>query len=178
MTLTNLFREVLALGFEETGEPDAAFIFSANRALRLIFSELVGRKRRRIEKTADGSPIPPPDGISIITGAPEDDSGRPIAGARVDADGIRLPKDYSGEAYIPYKPIPLPLTLDGMSESIDIPPYAAHLLPILTAAYVLLDDDEDKAAFYLNVYREESARIRRTLPREYDSRYTDVTGWA
>ena len=51
----------------------------------------------------------------------------------------------------------------------------AALLPLFCAAYVFLDDDPDKAAFYLGRFREGLAAI---LPsREAVSAFRDVTGW-
>ena len=40
------------------------------------------------------------------------------------------------------------------SEAPDVHPDGAHLLPLLTAAYALLDTDSDKALYYLSLYRE------------------------
>ena len=50
-------------------------------------------------------------------------------------------------------------------------------MPILTAAFYLLDDDEEKAAYYMSVYKTEAARLR-SFGTPISSVYHDTTGWA
>ena len=45
MTLNTLYDEVRALGFEDGGTPDGAFVFAANRALLQIAAECKEKRR-------------------------------------------------------------------------------------------------------------------------------------
>ncbi len=66
----------------------------------------------------------------------------------------------------------LPLTMEGKIPLCD---EEAALLPLFCAAYVFLDDDPDKAAFYLARFREGLSAI--LPPREAVTAFRDVTGW-
>ena len=63
------------------------------------------------------------------------------------------------------------------TETIDVHPDGAHLLPLLTAAYALLDTDSEKALYYLALYRENLPKAVR-LSRERTTRETlTLNGW-
>lgn len=112
------------------------------------------------------------------TKIPTDPYGRSIEGATVSGDLLKLPSDYSGEIIIHYKRVPKKISVDNADGEIDIPRSCEHLLPLLTASYIWLDDDPDKAQYYMSIYREEMARIRRYVSSQFDNEYRDVTGWA
>lgn len=59
----------------------------------------------------------------------------------------------------------------------DVHPDGAHLLPLLTAAYALLDTDSEKALYYLALYRENLPKAVR-LYRQKSTRDTvTLNGW-
>ncbi|MBQ9070995.1 MAG: hypothetical protein IJY23_06600 [Clostridia bacterium] len=280
MTLNQLLSEVYALGFEDSFEINDVFIFSANRALRLIFLELASPRVAKIHVRREdvcyrldrythtpgtsfeiktdsaraysfraygngeytiidnnGSQIKrftgavsesrgvfSGDGKIVFTGdfsytvtdlslfsslkdgnlssipivsdtiqidlkkyigdllcatnAPTDASGKAIPGAAVLGDTLILPEDFSGEVTVYYKPSPNTIGVDDLNYSIDMPKLFEPLLPLLTAAYLWLDDDEEKSQYYMNIYKDEAAKIRLTLMRAHNSSYTDTTGWA
>ena len=182
MTVNQLLSEVYALGFDGGGELDEGFVFSVNRALKMIFTELVPSVRAKTvidansEKTFDLRERF--DDVMIITGAPSDKSGRIIRGAFSDGYTVTLPDSFTGEAYIRYKPMPRCIDVDGADEKIEIPAFAEHLLPLLTASFVFLDDDPEKADYYLTLYRHEVLKLTKATAASIDNTYTDVTGWA
>lgn len=53
-----------------------------------------------------------------------------------------------------------PYRFDLSCDTPDVRAEAASLLPLLTASYAWLDDDREKALFYLAMYRESLARVR------------------
>lgn len=116
--------------------------------------------------------------FSYATRPPTTPDGKELEGAYISGEELKLPATLCGELSIYYKSIPRALTVDDGEKDIDIPKKCLHLLPILTAAYIWLDDDEQKAAYYMQIYNDESQRLRRGTPKLIDSKYTDTAGWA
>lgn len=109
---------------------------------------------------------------------PEDSHGNVIQNARIEGDTLILPREYSGAVYVRYKRMPKRLTLDLPDEKIDLAEPLCYLLPLITAAYVWLDNDEDKAAYYMNIYASEARRLGRAMRRGVDVGYKRIGGWA
>ena len=65
--------------------------------------------------------------------------------------------------------------LDG---ELDIDPECEHLLALLSASYIWLDDDAEKAQYYMSLYREGMASLKLYSTRCVNAEYEDVTGWA
>ena len=278
MTVTELMEEVSILGFENSLENERAFLISANRALRLIFSErgissslkmiqnnplpvfhleryshragdertfslggmaisfkVCGEGSFRIDdgkkiteekfntpmgvirkfiggsaeitflgalgyevldlcsfetlKSAEEKNIPVYSTLSshdlsiykndILTlcGEPEDDTGGKIDRASYRGNLLILPYSFDGEVAVFYKRAPKAITLSDENEEVDIPSDCRHLLPLLTAAYLWLDDDEEKAQYYMQLYREAMALLKRYSPENRDTKFNDVLGW-
>ena len=182
MTLNQLLSEVYALGFEDEGELDESFVFSVRRALKMIFTELAPAVRGKIVISEDSAKELDLrkhfDDVMIITSAPTDKSGRIIRGAFSDGYRVTLPDTFTGEAYIRYKPKPQAIDVDHADDEITIPAFAEHLLPLLTASFVFLDDDAEKADYYMTLYRHEALKLTRATADSINNTYTDVTGWA
>ena len=108
---------------------------------------------------------------------PTDSFGNPIASATVIGGVLSLPADFSGEVNLTYrKRAPYLDGSDGDSE-IPLPSDVEPLLPIATAAFLWLDDEPERAEYYMSLYREESAILRRYAARAIDTAYTH-NGWA
>ena len=278
MRLKELLEEVSALGFESEPELTDSFIFSANRALRYIFNELVGDHSkmlyfekpesslylnsllreegseiifvavgnamsfkhlgsgviefngRNTKKTlsfsgtgsvrtfiengtkvkfvgdaeykindlnvwkglyeSDEKAIPlhnektaislseKIEGFMTVTRAPEDKNGVPIDGVTVRNDILFLPYGFSGEVNISYKRLPTTLTVDDIDSPVDIPAKYEHLLAMLTAAFVWLDEDPEKSDYYMRLYREEAASVRTRISSRIGEAFYEVTGWS
>ena len=117
-----------------------------------------------------------PDFLSP-TLAPEDDYGLEIPGASIISDVMKIPSAYSGKVRIQYKRCPRELA--GLEEEVlDLPLGCEHLLPLLTAAYFWLDDDEEKASYYMSLYRDGMLSHKRYVRSGADSTYANVNRWA
>jgi hypothetical protein len=106
---------------------------------------------------------------------PRDSHGDVILGASLRGREILFPADFSGIATARYYRRPAPIT--SQSTEIDIAPSEAFLLPLLTAYFVWLDDEPERAERYLSLYRMTVARMR-GLRTHADISYGDVTRWA
>ena len=276
VTLNTLYDEVRALGFEDGGAADNAFVFAANRALLQIATDCKEKKRGtvyaagypqtlvcalyvhtggemtfslsgksfcfisngrgtytltdksgakemhfcgvgqinggNIDGAADitfsgdnaytvydlvsygvtfgkGDPVPYsekrayalcdyiPDLLAVCAPA-TDANGRSIPNATVIGGELLLPVDFCGKVYIDYVKRPKEISIDTPDEPIDIAVHLALLLPLLTASYVWLDDDAEKATYYMSLYRNASTEIRTGLYSSVNSQYLSADGWA
>lgn len=175
----------MALGFETEGEINTDFTIAAQRAQRMIFSELsddcliaidlsevIGNSDYKIINL--GSKI---TDLDRFTSPPTTALGEAVGNIRIVGDVLIAPTDLDQEIFLRYKRVPKDISIDDHHSEIDIPRRAEYLLPILTAAFFWLDDDEEKAAYYMSVYKTEAARLR-TYPTALSSVYYDTTGWA
>ena len=278
MTLNTLYDEVRALGFEDGGAPDGAFVFAANRALLQIAAECKEKRRGTvyaagypqtliselyvhtggrmtftlvgkcfcfvsvgigsctvidksgvrnitfstpgqvsggcIDGAADitffgdnaytvydlvaygavlkdnsGGFVPyskrrayalidyVPDMLAVCA-PPMDVRGAVIPDAAVVGGNLLLPSDFGGKVYIDYVRRPKEICIDTPDEPIDVSGHLAMLLPLLVAAYVWLDDDGEKATYYMSLYRDAAAGMRASLHSSVDTRYVSENGWA
>ena len=115
--------------------------------------------------------------FSYAVSPPKDASGKIPEGVFILGEKIKAPKDFSGEITIAYKPQPPLVCIDYPEKEIETEQRYVHLLPILTAAYRWLDDDSDKAAYYMQIYKEESQKMRLFQKKDTEVRYTDYLGW-
>lgn len=109
-------------------------------------------------------------------GLPLDEGGKPILQAHAEGSTVSFPCDFSGEAEIVYRKCPAMVVADG-NAVLDVAEDAAHLLPLLTASYLWLDDDESKARYYFSLYRDGMDGLRRSLSRTVGNAYRDIYGW-
>ena len=71
-----------------------------------------------------------------------------------------------------------PRRFDAASDAPDVRKEAEGLLPLLVASYVWLDDDREKALFYLSMYRESLSRVRLNWRNAgVGHGYGTVNGW-
>ncbi len=108
---------------------------------------------------------------------PHDGTGRAIAGVSVRERYLYLPDGFRGEIYLTYRCAPPHLSLFSGDESLDIPRDIEPLLPLLTAAFMWLDDDSEKAEYYMALYREGMSGVLRYHTREISTDYV-TNGWA
>ena len=279
MTLNQLLSEVYSLGFEDSGELNGSFLFAANRARAIIYSELADEKcaalflnapalsyysekychppgekftfhmtgyslsftycgsgeytitdssgkrttafnktygqvkeffdeectlefegnlsfiifdiaaysekytedRQKLPQYSRFREIKLCDCISdfgAVTRAPENKDGIALPKSSIVGGTLRVPYSYSGEIFVYYKPTHTSLLLSDAEKEIELPAMTEHLLPILTASYLWLDDDPEKAEYYASVYRTEANRLLVTQPKSMSVEYKDVLGWA
>lgn len=115
------------------------------------------------------------DDVLSLHGMPKDASGRLISGARLVGRSFIFPKSFSGLVTVCYERRPAPIT--ESTAIIDAEPDAAASLPLLTAYFLTLENDSERAAEYLSLAK---GLISGLLSRRVrgDTEYTDVTGWA
>ena len=89
-----------------------------------------------------------------------------------------IPSDYEGEIHLTYRRVPSAILADAPNATIDLSPALAHLLPLLTAAYLWLDDDAGKAQFYMQMYMEGIRDIRLSRPVSASTEMKDTHHWA
>ena len=83
-----------------------------------------------------------------------------------DSRIVLLPRSMPGDYKIAYRRKPRVISSDDEASTndtaIDLDEDIASLLPLLVAAYVWLEDEEETAARYMELYRERAAEIMRT----------------
>ena len=117
-----------------------------------------------------------PDFLSF-TALPTNAKGNLIPKSSVREGYIYLPRGFLGEIRVTYRCSPPALSLFAKDENIDIPKDAEPLLPLLTASFMMLDDDPSKAEYYMILYREAVGRLLRYHTSELSSEYL-TNGWA
>ena len=99
----------------------------------------------------------------------------------IEGDSILLPYAESGVVRVLYnrKRRALAYTVDPSTDDtvIDLDHELAALLPVLVAAYVWLEDEEEKASYYMNLYRERAAEVERRSRKIAPAVVKNVYGW-
>ncbi len=114
----------------------------------------------------------------FFTRLPMRADGSPVKEARLEGDRLLIPTSYEGELTIVYNRQPTAPDIDRPDEELDVPSCCAHLLPLLAASFVWLEDDTERAAYYMSLYRDGIARIANAARASVGAEFTDVTGWA
>ncbi|MBR2342719.1 MAG: hypothetical protein IKA64_00525 [Clostridia bacterium] len=109
---------------------------------------------------------------------PRDSSGREIPGAAIIGDTLTLPSDFFGTLSLPYRARPPKREEIARGEELAADPEAEHLLPLLTASFLWLDDDDEKARYYMSLYRDAQSTMRRYGTHAAAAEYKTVDGWA
>ena len=115
------------------------------------------------------------DDFSAFAELPRDADGNFIDGARIEGREIALPAGCREAVTLKYESRPERITMS--TGKISISPAAEHLLPILTAYFVWLDDEPTLAENYFKLYRD----LVRSLKRKsgiISTEYKDTLGWA
>jgi hypothetical protein len=108
---------------------------------------------------------------------PCDKYGNPIDSIKLIDGRIHAPYEFAGEIFLTYYRLPTPITSDDTISPIDISNECAPLLPLLTASFMWLDDDVQKAQYYMSLYRDLVANVKRYSTNKIDAKYS-VNGWA
>lgn len=114
--------------------------------------------------------------LLFTTGRPSTPDGQTIEGVCEGEGMLTLPYETEGEIIIRYARAPRALP-DSGEGNIDIRPDGEVLLPLLTAAYAWLDDDQDRSQYYMALYRSALAE-RKTKGPSYTEEITCANGWA
>lgn len=102
-------------------------------------------------------------------------------GYTIEGKSILLPHDHNGIVRVLYRRRPKVLIYSSEpgadSTVIDLDEELCTLLPILVAAYVWLEDEEGKATYYMDLYRERAAQIERKSRNLSPSVVKNAYGW-
>ena len=109
---------------------------------------------------------------------PEDGEGRLISDAKISGGRLILPADFEGEIKIYYNRRPKDITSADENERIDVPEEIAHLPALLTASYLWLEDEPERASYYLGLYRDGMAKAKQLTRPTVVVPFNDVLGWA
>jgi hypothetical protein len=118
-----------------------------------------------------------PDFLCAVS-HPTDKNGVRIAGATVYSGVMHVPYGYVGEVQLEYRKRAPSVSINTPDLDLEIPKELESLVPLLTAAYVWLDDDAEKAQYYMSLYREGMSALKIYTRRAVDTAFTDATGWA
>lgn len=106
-------------------------------------------------------------------------TGRRLAGCFIDSPYLMIPYRYEGEAIITYKHRLRRINLDDVENDVelDIAPEYEDLVPLCMAYYVWLEDEPNKAAFFLARFNEAAALARQTYKRPGSASVISYNGW-
>lgn len=109
---------------------------------------------------------------------PTDARGIEIAGASISSGRLLVPYDYVGQIVIKYRKRAPEVSINVPDAPLDVPTELEQLVFLLTAAYVWLDDDADKAQYYMSLYRDGMSVLKVYARSGVDTAFTDVARWA
>ena len=144
------------------------------------YSELTGEREKDIPEY---SPYTEYD-INFMFGdflsflEPPRENGTVINDAVMQNGIIRLPTGKYSEISLTYARMPRRVSEDNPGDEIDVSGECSPLLSLLCASYMWLDDDADKAQYYMSLYRNGMSFIRRYNTSISECGYNDVLGWA
>ena len=116
--------------------------------------------------------------FSLSAAPPCDGFGKEIKGAEILGSRLSLPREWDGEVLILYKAAP-PSVYALLSDApINIPREQEGLLPLLTASFLWLDDDFEKASYYMSLYRSALKANKWLGNGRQCSRFVSTNGWA
>lgn len=116
------------------------------------------------------------DDFRSFIGYPTDKNGVAVKSVKLIDGRIRAPFDFRGELYLTYCRVPRAITKQDLTP-IDVSEECAPMLPLLTASFLWLDDDAAKAQYYMSLYRDLIANVRRYSINKVDTAYSG-NGWA
>lgn len=116
------------------------------------------------------------DGFISLLDEARDENGKSIPGAITEGNLLLLPRSYRGKIRLRFRRSENPITPE--TEEVDIHPAAHALLPLLSAAYLWLEDEPEKAQYYMTLYREGAARLHAQIRDATRAGYEDVLKWA
>ena len=116
------------------------------------------------------------DGFRAFSGYPKDSKGRTVKTVELRDGRIRAPFDFRGELFLTYYRTPALISANSPNAKIDVSEECAPMLPLLTASFLWLDDDAAKAQYYMSLYRDLVANVKRYASNRVDTKYND-NGW-
>ena len=145
-----------------------------------VFDDTISNRITDIPEYAPFREIRPEDyceDFRAFSSQPHDKNGNVIDKAKLTDGKIIVPHDYCAELYLTYYKSAKPLSSTRPDDPIEITEECMPLLPLLTASFMWLDDDAAKAQYYMSLYRDIMANLKRYSTNKIDTAYR-VNGWA
>lgn len=145
-----------------------------------VFDDLVSDTITDVPEHSPTNEISPEnycDNFRAFADLARDVNGEPVPSVKLINGKLRVPHDFRGDLYLTYYRTPKPISAENPNALIDISTECEPMLPLLTAAFMWLDDDAGKAQYYMSLYRDLVANVRRYSINKIDTEYR-VNGWA
>ena len=145
-----------------------------------VFNDLVSDRPSDIPDYAPFMELSPEDycdDFRAFSSLPTDKDGKAVQSVKLIDGRIVVPYNYRAELYLTYYRAAKPIDKTAPDAPIDVSEECAPMLPILTASFLWLDDDAAKAQYYMSLYRDIVANVKRYSTNKIDTAYR-VNGWA
>ena len=109
--------------------------------------------------------------------APTDKSGAVLECVYFENDCLLCPADFSGEVHFSYKERAPRISLDEEDREISVSPEAEAALSLLTAAYMLGEEESEAAEMFVKDYKRLRSSFSRKSHGSRSEPYFDTTGW-
>lgn len=117
------------------------------------------------------------DDFRAFKDLPHDKNGTPIDSLKLIDGRIRAPFNFRDEIYLTYYRAPRLISENEPNAAVDVSKECEPMLALLTASFAWLDEDAAKAQYYMSLYRDMMANVRRYSTNKVDAKYS-VNGWA
>ncbi len=114
-------------------------------------------------------------GARAICALPSTVEGYAIEGASVEGLTFRLPRGYQGVFLVNYERSPAEIRQN--TKEIEIEERLFPLFSLLVCAYLWLEDEPERAQYYMALYREGRERLRMAKTTHSEKINTDMLGW-
>jgi len=182
ITVNELYKAVSALGWQTALDSRENFYTAANLALSLIRSRFPSYATVSVEHSGRiGESFSLSALVNDFRRLPRD-AVRGLSEGRdyvLAGDDKILITSYIGRRriYIEYERAAGNINGDSGDEEIELDDKYFGLLVLLTAFYVWLDDEPEKAALYFTRYSEEAAMLAKGAHSSFYQTVINVTGW-
>ena len=138
----------------------------------------------------DESDIPDGSGISRYSlrercadfggflGMPTDRHGVPIPDAYFEDGGVCTKEDFVGEINVVYRRIPVCPSVSDTDAEIDLSEEYRRDLVLLTAAWLMIGEDLERAEYYMSFYRTSADKETKSSSKNPDTEYRVKNRWA
>ena len=107
-----------------------------------------------------------------------DERGRTVTDVRLEEPYVLIPSECKRQISILYYRTPRQSYPEQPDDEVDVPYGCEHLLSTLVASYVYIDSYPDRAAIYLEAYKDAIASAKKNRVRSLDNRYRVTDRWA
>ena len=114
-------------------------------------------------------------GVRRISLPPTTTDGAVIPGAEIEGLTVRIPREFQGIFLVKYEKSPSEITKEG--EEIEVEERLFPLFSLLVCAYLWLEDEPERAQYYMALYREGRERMRNAATSYTEPIDMDMLRW-